>query len=140
MNKLRYLMLTLACCAGWGMAGAVDLVPQPGLVEESTETVTLDSKIAVYAETGALESVARIWIESLHKPYAPGCTETAAGFRRIVSKTTLPEIRLSAKRRNADVRLSIDPALEAEEYLLEISKSEIRVCGGSASGVPCPSS
>ena len=135
MNKLRYLMLTLACCAGWGMAGAVDLVPQPGLVEESTETVALDSKIAVYAETGALESVARIWIESLHKPYAPGCTETAAGFRRIVSKTTLPEIRLSAKRRNADVRLSIDPALEAEEYLLEISKSEIRVCGGSASGV-----
>ena len=95
MNKLRCLALTLACCLGWGVAGAVDLVPQPGLVEESTEKVPLDSKIAVYAETKALESVAQIWIESLHKPYAPGCTETAAGFRRIVSETTLPEISLS---------------------------------------------
>lgn len=89
----------------------------------------------VFARTAELESVVRVWKESLCKPYAPGVSETAAGFRRIVSDATLPGIVLSAKARNADVCLSVDAKLAAEEYVLEISSEGIAIRGGSPSGV-----
>ena len=113
----------------------VDIVPKPFFAEETGNVLMLGPKIRVFARTAELESVVRVWKESLCKPYAPGVSETAAGFRRIVSDATLPGIVLSAKARNADVCLSVDAKLAAEEYVLEISSEGIAIRGGSPSGV-----
>lgn len=136
MKKLhRFIVCCSLClCCGTAMA-SVDIVPKPFFAEETGCVLTLGPKIRVFARTAELESVARLWKESLCKPYAPGVSETTAGFRRIVSDAALPGIVLSAKSRNADVRLSVDGKLAAEEYVLEISSEGIAIRGGSPSGV-----
>ena len=136
MKKLhRFIICCSLCfCCGTAMA-VVDIVPKPFFAEETGNVLMLGPKIRVFARTAELESVVRVWKESLCKPYAPGVSETAAGFRRIVSDATLPGIVLSAKARNADVCLSVDAKLAAEEYVLEISSEGIAIRGGSPSGV-----
>lgn len=136
MKKLhRFIVCCSLClCCGTAMA-SVDIVPKPFFAEETGGVLTLGPKIRVFARTAELESVARLWKESLCKPYAPGVSETSTGFRRIVSDAALPGIVLSAKSRNADVRLSVDGKLAAEEYVLEIFSEGIAIRGGSPSGV-----
>ncbi len=120
MKKIFYLFVTVGLLC-WGVdAGAyrfVDMVPKPAAVENSGLSVEFGERLAVFAGDEKLESLAQSWM-------------SATGNVR------LPEIRLSSRKRSADILLSVDEALEREEYRLSItSDGRCQIRGGSAAGV-----
>lgn len=133
---MKQLLVLIACLCVSSVSASVSLVPKPVSVEEKGTFATLPATLRVFAGDSGLQSLAREWIALLRKPYEPGVHTTENGYRRIVSETALPEMALTPKPKNADIRLAVDKNLDPEAYDLTIaSGGGIVIRGGSTAGV-----
>lgn len=123
MKELRYSRAILLL-AGWmiGLAvlqvrATVRIVPQPAAIEECGTEWALPEKLTIYAHG-----------EELHR--------LAATFLEILPREERDRMRIERSKRQARLRLEIDPELGREAYRLDSSDGErIRIIGGDLSGV-----
>lgn len=111
-------LITILCAAAAVMtsvpADAISIVPQPVSVKETRSVVQLPPVLVFYGQTKELKALAEVWGES---------------FRAIA------EVK-SGSEKKSTVKLYIDPALEEEEYVLEVSpENNVAVKGGTRKGV-----
>ncbi len=115
--NMKHLMTVLVSAAAMLAAVpsfAVSIVPQPVSIKENRSVVQLPQTLTFYGQEKALKSLVDVWGES---------------FAAIASVRTGSE-------KKADVKLYLDPAMEEEEYTLEVSAGNGAVIkGGSSKGV-----
>lgn len=110
---LLFCAVTLSCAA-FGADSGVNIVPKPLSVTPAGGTFTVSASTVIAAGKDAeLRRVAGLFAETV-EPIVGGRMKTAAA---------------------GDIRLAVDSALSAEEYVLDVTPSGIEVCGGTPQGV-----
>lgn len=117
MNTVFRSMMALAAAFMFlpALAGATDIVPNPVSFEEGPATLSV-RKARIHACDPGLRSLIPVFLEVSSEDGSIACRKGALACC-------------------SNVLLSLDPAMEEEEYALEVSDRRISIRGGSSAGV-----